>query len=100
MAATSGFGLIGALLGAASTAGSQTAIRVSVSMDDLKLTGKSGEVLWQKSINVQTNFPAHFDAAETDKVFTHADNALKEAVTEMINLIGTAQLTNQVSTGR
>ncbi|MBI5387162.1 MAG: hypothetical protein HZA90_21040 [Verrucomicrobia bacterium] len=95
-AVSAGFGAIGYLLGAAATSGSKTEIRVSVKMDDLKLTGKSGEVLWQDSISIRTNFPAHFQAADTSAVFTHSDNALKSIVTEMIRRIGNTLATNQV----
>lgn len=100
VAVASGFGLIGGIVGATSTAGAETEIRVSVRMDDLKLTGKSGEVLWRDSINVQTNFTTHFQAAKEGAIFIHADNALKTAVGEMIHRIGIAQATNQVSAGR
>lgn len=99
-AVAGGFGLIGAVVGAASTSGAETEIRVSVRMDDLKLTGKSGEVFWRDSINVQTNFTTHFHAATENSIFVHADTALKTAVAEMIHRIGNAQATNQIRAGR
>jgi hypothetical protein len=99
-AVAAGFGLVGALVGAASTAGSETEIRVSLKLDDLKLARKSGDLLWQDSITVRTNFSAHFNNAGEAMVFKHADEALKTAVAEMIQRIGSTLATNQVSTNR
>ena len=99
-AVAAGFGLIGALVGAASTAGSETEIRVSVKLDDVKLTGKSGDTYWKDSIGSTTNFTAHFNNAAEAVVFTHADEALKAVVTEMIQRIGASLSTNQLSTSR
>jgi hypothetical protein len=93
-----GFGLAGAIITSVSTASAKTEIRVSVKLKDLKLTAKSGDLLWQDSISVQTNFPAHFREAAPALVFNHADNGLKQAVSEMIRRIGTTLATNQLST--
>jgi len=96
-AVAGGFGLFGALLGAAATSGSKTEIRVSVKMDDLKLAGKDGGICWKDSILIRKDFPAHFDNAAPSVVFVHPDNALKEAVADMIQRLASALTTNQVS---
>ena len=99
VATMAGFGLVGAIISSTGTASAKTEIRVSVKLNDIKLTGKSGQLLWQDSISVQTNFPAHFREAEKSMVFNHTDNALKVAVTEIIRRIGSTLATNQVSLG-
>jgi len=69
-AGTAGFGLIGALIGAAATAKMETEIRASVKLEDLKLVDAATQSpIWTGSICVSTNFPANFQAAGERAVF-------------------------------
>jgi osmotically-inducible protein OsmY len=78
-------GLIGALLTSGATAGQKTDIKATVSLRDVTLREiGSTNVLWHDTITVSTNFTAHFSAADEPAVFNHADNCLKQAVTELI----------------
>jgi hypothetical protein len=87
-AGTTGFGLIGAIIGSASTAGMKTAVKASVEVSPLTLTDGSGKVLWQTNLGANTNFVAHFSASDERAVFHHADQLLKEAVSGLIQNLG------------
>jgi len=89
------FGLAGAIVGSAATSDMKSEIRASVKLAELKLTDKSGQPLWQNSISFNTNFMDYFEEADQMVVFHHTDDALKNAVKEMINELGNSSLTNQ-----
>jgi hypothetical protein len=93
-AGTAGFGLIGAIVGSASTAGMKTEVRVAAKIDDLNLTTISGKSLWRNSLGTSTNFNAHFSQAGSSIVFRHPDDALKRIVTDLIRELGNSSLTN------
>jgi hypothetical protein len=97
-AGSAGFGLIGALVGTASTSGMKSEIQTSVILGDLQLAGKSDESLWHDSITVTNDVTLAFQEANEYAVFNHADQALKEAVSEMIRRLGNSSLTNHVKT--
>jgi hypothetical protein len=81
--------LIGNLIGAGITAGAKTDVEASVSLKDMTLRPVGGtQVLWQDTINVRTNFTAHWSHAYPLNVMKHADNCLQPAVNEMIQQVG------------
>jgi curli biogenesis system outer membrane secretion channel CsgG len=82
---TAGFGAIGALIGAASTAGAKTDVRTQVQLDNIGVSDRlSGKVLWTGSVSASTNFTAHWRNADEPMVFRHADESLKQAVADLI----------------
>jgi hypothetical protein len=96
-AVSDGFGLIGAIVGSASTSGMKSEIKTSVKLDDLKLADKSGQIVWQDSITISNDTNADFEEASEVIVFSHPDQALKDAVNKMIWRMGNSSLTNQLS---
>jgi hypothetical protein len=54
-------------------------------------------VVWHGSVNISTNFTAHFSEADAPRVFFHPDVCLKTAVTELIRQMAAAIQTNTVS---
>jgi hypothetical protein len=87
-AAVAGFGLIGALLGSAATAGEKTLILAQVELRDVTLEEvSSGRVLWRDTIQSATDSTAYFGEASEPIVYKHADVCLKRAVSEMITKI-------------
>jgi hypothetical protein len=88
------FGGLGGLLGLAITAGMKSEIRAEAQLRDVALKDSaSGRTLGADSINVNTNFIAHFGQAKGAAVYRHADGCLKQAVAELIRRLGT-QLTS------
>ncbi len=96
--ASASFGLIGALVGSASTSGMKSEIKTSVKLDDLKLTDKPGNVIWQDSICISNDVAVDFEEADELLIYNRPDQALKEAVNEMIHRLGNSSLTNHPST--
>lgn len=89
-AGTAGFGLIGALAGAATTWKMETEIRAAVKLEQLRLVDTATQSpLWTGSVALSTNYPASFQAAGEMVVFHHSDALLKQAVSELIRTIGT-----------
>ena len=85
VAVGSGFGLIGVLTTYGATAKEKTTIHADVELRDLSVTDSvQHQPLWNDTVSVSTNFDAPFEAASEPIVFTHADNCLKQAVTELI----------------
>lgn len=97
-AASAGFGVLGAIVGAASTAGMKSEIGNRVALDDLKLTDKPGQILWHDSITISNNLVENFEAANQAVLFNYTDQALKEAVNEMIQRLGKSSLTKSPAT--
>ena len=88
-AGTAGFGLVGALVGSASTWKMETEVRAAVKLEQLKLIDTATQApLWTGSIGLSTNYPASFQAAGEMVVFHHSDALLKQAVSELIQTIG------------
>jgi len=78
-------GFMGSLVGAAGTGLATTEVHASAELSDLTLKDTStGEVLWQDSIRVSTNYVDHWSKGSTTAVYQHADECLKQAVAEMI----------------
>lgn len=96
-AVSAGFGLIGALVGNASTSNMKSEIKTFVRLDDLKLSDKSGQILWHDSITISNDVTADFMEANDVIIFNRPDQALKDAVNEMIRRLGNSPLTNRVS---
>lgn len=89
-AGTAGFGLIGALVGSASTWKMETEVRAAVKLEQLKLIDTVTQApLWTGTIGLSTNYPASFNAAGEMVVFHHSDALLKQAVSELIRTLGT-----------
>jgi hypothetical protein len=96
-AVSDGFGLIGAIVGIASTSGMKSEIKTSVKLDDLKLKDSLNQILWQDSVNVSTDVITNFEEANDMLVFNRPNQALKDAVKEMIYRLGNSSLTNRTS---
>lgn len=94
---SSAFGLIGAIVEIASTSGMKSEIKTSVKLDDLKLVNKSGQIVWQNAITINHDTNADFEEASDVVVFRHPDEALEEAVNEMIRQMGNSSLTNHAN---
>ncbi len=92
------FSLAGVLVTMGATAREKTEIQASVDLQSITLRlASSTDVVWQSSINISTNFEAHFSEADEPVVFVHPDNCLKAAVTELIHQMAAALQTNTVS---
>lgn len=98
-AGTAGFGLLGALVGAASTSGMKSDVKVDLEIAPLTLTDAGGKVVWEGSIKTNKAFSAHFSASNASAVYAHVDELLKESVNELIKNIGTAKLESKGDTG-
>jgi hypothetical protein len=96
-AGSSAFGVIGAIVGIACTSGMKSEIKTSVKLDDLKLANKSGQIVWQDSVIISYDTNEDFEEASEVIVFKHPDQALKDAVSEVIRRMGNSSLTNQAS---
>lgn len=100
-AGSAGFGLIGALIGSATTSGMDTEIRTSVKLEKLRLVDTATQSpVWTGSVCASTNFPAPFQAAGEVVVFRHADALLKQAVSELIQQIGNSSSTADAAEAR
>jgi hypothetical protein len=67
------------------TSGEKSEVHAEVTLGDLQLQDASTtNLVWQNTINEGTNFVGHWLAGDTAKVFDHADNCLKTAVSELI----------------
>ena len=91
-AGTAGFGLVGALIGAASTSGMKSDVETKIEIAPVTLADSSGKVIWKDSLKANKSFSAHFSASNRSAVYAHADELLKEAVNELIQKLGTAKL--------
>ncbi len=94
---SAGFGLIGALVGSASTSGMKSEIKTSVKLDELKLSDRHGQTLWHDSISVSNSVTVDFQEANSMTIFNRPDQALKDAVNELIQRLADSPLTNRVS---
>jgi hypothetical protein len=94
-AVSAGFGLLGALVGAASTSEMKSEIKTSVALSDLQLADKSGAPLWHDSVGFTNDVHVAFQEADANVLFIHPDQGLRQAVNEMIHRIGNSSLTNQ-----
>lgn len=97
-AVSAGFGLIGALVNSASTAKMTSEIKTGVQFDNVKLSDKTGQIFWTDSLIITNKQDADFMSANETVVFFHCDEALKQAVTEMIKRIGNSAATNWPNT--
>jgi hypothetical protein len=97
-AGTAGFGLIGALVGTASTSEMKSEIKTSVALSDVQLADKSGTSLWNGSVGFTNDVHVAFQEADSNVLFIHPDQGLRQAVKEMIRRMGNSSLTNQVTT--
>jgi hypothetical protein len=93
-AVSAGFGLLGALVGGATTSKMTSDIKTRVELDDISLNDNAGKAIWLNSIVITNSVAANFNAASQYAVFNYPDENLKEAVTEMIQRIGNS-VTNQ-----
>ena len=91
---TAGFGLLGAIIGSASTAKMNSDIQTSVKIEPVTLSDKTGRIVWQDAISVATNRTVNFGEANEYAVFYHTDAALKQAVNEIIRRIASSPATN------
>jgi hypothetical protein len=98
-AGTAGFGLVGALVGAASTSGMKSDVKIDLEIAPLTLTDAGGKVVWEGSIKTNKTFSAHFSASNTSAVYAHVDELLKESMNDLIKKIGTANLESKGDTG-
>ncbi|MCG3149268.1 MAG: hypothetical protein PCFJNLEI_02728 [Verrucomicrobiae bacterium] len=78
-------------IGAGVTAGAKSEVDAAVTLGDMTLKKSgTGDILWQNTINVKTNFVGHFSHAYPQGVLMNADNCLRIGVNDMIQQIGTA----------
>ena len=96
-AVSAGFGLIGAVIGTASTSGAKSQITAKVQLDPVVLCDTSGKVLFQTSITKSNQFAAHFSSASQAAIFQHPDRLLKEAVNDLVQQLGRVSQTNGVN---
>ncbi len=96
-AVSAGFGLLGALVGSAATEDMKSEIKTAVKLDGLNLNDRMGQTLWRDSISISNDVAADFEEAGQDAIFNYPDQALKEAVTEMIHRLGNSSLTNRTA---
>jgi len=94
-AVSAGFGLLGALVGAASTSEMKSEIKTTVALNDLQLADKSGVSLWHDSVGYTNDVHVAFQEADANILFIHPDQGLRQAVKEMIRRMGNSALTNQ-----
>ena len=88
-AGTAGFGLIGAIVGSATTSGSKTEVKSRVELGNVELRRSNPSTLiWSGTVVSSTNFAAHWRNAEEPVVFAHADDSLKRAVSELVRKLG------------
>ncbi len=88
-AGTAGFGLIGAIVGSATTSGSKTEVKSSVELGNVELRRSNPSTLiWSGTVVSSTNFVAHWRNAEERVVFAHADESLKRVVSELVHKLG------------
>jgi len=96
-AGTAGFGLIGALVGTASTSEMKSEIKTSVALSDVQLADKSGASLWSGSVGFTNDVHVAFQEADAQVLFVHPDQGLRQAVKELIQRMGNSSLTNQAT---
>jgi hypothetical protein len=96
-AASAGFGLLGAIVGSASTAKMKSEIKTSVVLSDVQLADQTGTPLWHDSISVSNDVKVAFQEADRMLIFNHPDQGLRQAVNEMIHRLGNSSLTNQTA---
>jgi hypothetical protein len=96
-AVSAGFGLIGALVGAASTSEMKSEIKTAVALSDVQLADKSGMSLWHDSVGFTNDVHVAFQEADPNVLFIHPDQGLRQAVKEMIRRMGNSSLTNQTT---
>ena len=91
---SAGFGLLGAIVGSASTSKMTSDIQTTVKIDPVSLSDRAGQIVWQDSISVTNSKTVDFGQANEYAVFYHPDAALKQAVSEMIQRIASSVTTN------
>ncbi|MEY2466917.1 MAG: hypothetical protein QOD03_1438 [Verrucomicrobiota bacterium] len=94
---SSAFGLIGAVVGSTATAQMKAEVKTWVTLDELRVNDKSGQIRWQESIHIAKDETMNFREADSFVLYKHPDAALKEAVTDLIRRLGTSSLTNRVA---
>ena len=97
VASGAAFGLVGALIGSASTSGMKSEIKTLVKLDDLKLTDRPGQIVWHDSICISNDVLVSYEEADPYVIYNRPDEALKEAVNEMIRRLGNSSLTNRTN---
>lgn len=93
-AVSGGFGLIGALAGSATTSSMKSLIKTEVHIEAATLSDPAGKILWKNSIVVSNQWEDGFMAANETVVFSHCNDALKQAFAQLINQIGSSIATN------
>jgi len=96
-AVSMGFGVLGALVGAASTSEMKSEIKTTVALTDVQVADKSGAPLWHDSIGYTNDVHVSYQEASSDVLFVHPDQGLRQAVKEMIRRMGNSSLTNQTA---